>query len=307
MRRTKGFSSSSLRKYRPSRSVQVQHKQQIGEISNTLLHMSTPANYENGPQKRKVSLQAVGYGSLSLAYSAQIMMEFAKSGLSTLFHSAVGGPAVAGVLSMILCSGEIGKHKNDISSKLMNGTLMIYSSLCMLLVSLAPQFQTAFGMLFSLSALFTFLINAKGFLKGFEGINILLPRIHKANMYAIPRDLPNLFYYVAMISVILLKADAIIPLFADFYANGIFPRTIAHNVSIIAELSILGGSLVTLRDAANEKILGTGRFRWLNLIISYVFGFMAASTISRGNSLFSTVKGFLLLVSASGCLRNSTI
>lgn len=257
------------------------------KLMNT--NVSFPGNTHTALLVRKESIEtgaanpkiiSIGYGSLALAYITQIGMAMNKSA-GLYLHSAIGGPVMAAVLSLILVCGGLNDSKSDASSKLMNGSLMIYSSLCLVLVGLAPQLNTQFGQLYFASSLLTFMINAKGYsgdlsLKGFVSeTKSLLARIHDANIYTYKnaRDVPNFFYLVGMLAVVLMKTDVVLPIIFDPFS---FPkRVFAYKVSTLAKLCVVGGSLVTLRDATNQKILKQGRFRVLNISVAYVFGSLA--------------------------------
>ena len=259
----------------------VPHKQNLGRSSNSRLSIPALRVATREQEEGNIGILSFGYGSLSVAYVTQVIMALNKSGPTLTFYSAIGGPALAGALSLILSREKRSNSNDNVSSKLMNGTLMIYSCLCLILVGLAPQLDKPFGKLYFISALFTFLVNAKGYSRGYpmsgfvEETKRILPRIHEANVYARPRDLPNFVYLVGMVTVILLKADIILPFLADPSSYPL--RVMAFKVSSLAKLSVLGGSLVTLRDAANQKLLGQGRFKCLNLFVSYIFGSLAGA------------------------------
>ena len=236
-------------------------------------------------RKNNTSSQSstIGYGCVALAYFIQIFLSFKKNHWQPKISlSETGAPGIACAISFILSASKIkyDRGKDDVPSFLMNGTLMIYSSLCMLQFSLAAQqITTSFTKFFLGTAIFSFLLNAKeyssiykeGFIRGNEH---LIPRIHKANLYALPKDLPNMIYFVGMLIVILLKVNLFIPILSASRNAGISLASrgsIVSKVSSLANLSILGGSLVTIRDAANQKYLSQKRFLVLNFFINLLF------------------------------------
>jgi len=230
---------------------------------------------------------SIGYGCVTLAYFIQIFLSFWQP---TISLSETGAPGLACAISFILRVSKIkyDRGKDDVPSFLMNGTLMIYSSLCMLQFSLAAQqITTSFAKFFLGTAIVSFLLNAKEYSsiykEGFiRGNGHLIPRIHKANLYALPKDVPNMIYFVGMLIVILLKVNLFIPILAASPNAGISLASrgsIVSKVSSLANLSILGGSLVTIRDAANQKYLSQKRFLVLNFFISLLLSSLVGKFI----------------------------
>jgi len=280
--------------------------------------------YENSAEESNINTMSVLYKITSCTYMAQIVMALLKSGPSLMFANAIGGPALAFLLTWILSLRD--SFETDLlgSAKMMNGTLMIYSCICLVLVSIMPQLNKPFGVLFFTSAISTLIIAAKGYsndLAFIKSTKDILPRIHKANFYAVPKDLPNKLYAICMLAVILLKTNTILGNAAPrgFLARKISsiakltntvlgnaaPRGfLAWKVSSIAKLSILGGTLVTLRDAANQKLLGRGRFRMVNIFVGLFFVPIAVMKL-KTTSIYNSLLGSLLLASTFACFRNA--
>ena len=296
-----------------SQSIKRDHKIMIMKAVS-----HTDSNDFKSPEKRgNAHWLSIGYKGLGLAYLAQVVMALNESGPTLFCANIIGGPALAGAISWILSSGKLETIRGGHTSlKLMNGTLILYSITCLTLVALVPQLNKAFGLLYMLTGAFTFLINAKGYTSYSNSIveetKKILPRIHSANLYAWPKDVPNVLYMVCMVTVIVLKTQVLLQLSTYVSALKSSRLLIASNVSMLAKLTVLGGSLVTLRDAANEKILGNAQFRKLNLFVSYVFGTMAALKLSQvlvapQVSVPGSAGCVLLVLSTFSCLKNALV
>lgn len=296
-----------------SQSIKRDHKIMIMKAVS-----HTDSNDFKSPEKRgNAHWLSIGYKGLGLAYLAQVVMALNESGPTLFCANIIGGPALAGAISWILSSGKLETIRGGHTSlKLMNGTLILYSITCLTLVALVPQLNKAFGLLYMLTGAFTFLINAKGYTSYSNSIveetKKILPRIHSANLYAWPKDVPNVLYMICMVTVIVLKTQVLLQLSTYVSALKSSRLLIASNVSMLAKLTVLGGSLVTLRDAANEKILGNAQFRKLNLFVSYVFGTMAALKLSQvlvapQVSIPGSAGCVLLVLSTFSCLKNALV
>ena len=251
------------------------------------------------------SISSFAYKGLSLAYAVQVIMTLNRRGPTIPCFNVINGPCLAAAISLILSY-----HNSDIDvpSKLMNGTLVLYSMVCLTLVYLVPQVNKPFGLLYMMTGLSAFFISSKGYCNQFPNFNCILkqtkrilPRIQQANM-SIPKDLNSLLYMVCMVNVILLKGGII----AEVMKMSTFSYTIlAYKVGFMAKLTVLGGSLVTLRDGTNQKLLKQSRFRILNLFVSYVFGSMAGTymCVCVCVRLFVSVdhESFLLLICILSC------
>ena len=305
---TSGRTSNKVFNSQLSQSKKRDHKIMI-------MKAVSDSNDFKSPEKR--GWLPIGYKGLALAYLAQVAMALNKSGPTLFCANIIGGPALAGAISWILSSGKLATIRGGHTSfKLMNGTLILYSITCLTLVALVPQLNKPFGLLYMLTGAFTFLINAKGYTSYSNSIveetKKILPRIHSANLYAWPKDVPNVLYMICMVTVIVLKTQLLLQLSTYVSTLKSSRLLIASNVSMLAKLTVLGGSLVTLRDAANEKILGNAQFRKLNLFVSYVFGTMAALKLSQvlvapQVSIPGSAGCVLLVLSTFSCLKNALV
>ncbi|GFH44229.1 hypothetical protein CTEN210_00703 [Chaetoceros tenuissimus] len=252
---------------------------------------------------KKLSLS---YKLASMAYFTQILMAFRqKSGLNLLSTNSMGGPLLASFLTYTLSKNE-SIVDQDGTSKFMNGVLMIYTFVCLSVTGFLPKFQDIYTNLFIGTAIITLLPSIKGYSRtwpssGIEGIlnetKRIMPRIHKANFYTIPKTPSTISYMVCMVAVIVLKMEQILSIAMNPSFSSQSPMWMALKINRLAELSVLGGSLVTLRDASNEDILGQSRFRILNILACYVFGSYAVAT---SNALMLG----LLVSSVISCLGN---
>ena len=310
---TSGRTSNKVFNSQLSQSKKRDHKIMIMKAVS-----HTDSNDFKSPEKRgNAHWLSIGYKGIALAYLAQVVMALNKSGPTLFCANIIGGPALAGAISWILSSGKLATIRGGHTSfKLMNGTLILYSITCLTLVALVPQLNKPFGLLYMLTGAFTFLINAKGYTSYSNSIveetKKILPRIHSANLYAWPKDVPNVLYMICMVTVIVLKTQVLLQLSTYVSTLKSSRLLIASNVSMLAKLTVLGGSLVTLRDAANEKILGNAQFRKLNLFVSYVFGTTAALKLSQvlvapQVSIPGSAGCVLLVLSTFSCLKNALV
>lgn len=295
-------SVSRIRAEKIQDASRIQHlrirKSPILQLSQSSPDFST----ENTGKKLSLS-----YKTVSMAYFTQILMAFRKSsGLNPLSTNSIGGPLLASFLTYTLSQNE-NIVDQDGTSKLMNGVLMIYTFVCLSVTGFLPKFQDLYSNLFIGTAIITLLTSMKGYSRtwpksGMEGIlhetKRIMSRIHKANFYAIPKTPSTISYMVCMVAVIVLKMEQIISITTIISCGLQSPLRMALKINRLAELSVLGGSLVTLRDASNEDILGQSRFRILNLLACCVFGTYAVAT---SNALMLV----LLVMSTISCLWNA--
>jgi len=297
--------SPALRARNRDRYRDTSFAQTLQRSSNTHTSISSHTNSHNHLSKKEEHILSLSYKVSSMTYVTQIIMAFLKSGFKPISANSIGSPVLAAYLTWNLSNKE-NIREQDVSSKIMNGVLIIYSSLCLSVTAIIPKFNDRLIQLYCITALSTFILSAKGYSRGLPHTGIkgiiqetkaLMPRIRNANFYARPRNVSTVFYLICMATVILLKMEQMIPILLDPAMRS--PMILAFKMSNLAKLSVLGGSLVTLRDAANEGLLGQTRFRILNIFASYVFG-----AYTLGTSV-STMKLAILMISALSCLGNS--
>ena len=279
-----------------------QHMRIRNSLNFKMSQSSSDLSTENTGKKLSLS-----YRMASIAYLTQILMAFRKSsGLNPLSTNSISGPLLASFLTYTLSKRE-SIVDQDGTSKLMNGVLMIYTFVCLSVTGFLPKFQDIYTNLFIGTAIVTLLISIKGYSRtwprsGLEGIihetKRIMPRIHKANFYAIPKTPSTISYMVCMVAVIVLKSEQIASIVINPSYSVQSPMWMALKINRLAELSVLGGSLVTLRDASNQDILGQSRFRTLNILACYVFGTYA---VVSNNALMLG----LLVSSVISCLGNA--
>jgi hypothetical protein len=264
--------------------------------AKTKLFSAIPnANTPSSESSRSQSGYAIGYLVFSAAYLLQILLAIRKTGFVTLaVANAVGGPLLASGLAFLLATAASHNRFSRDTCKRLNGLMVLYTSLGLLLVGLAPQFHTFFGWLWFGTSLSGLCLSVLGYLKGvhaqgktFATETLRLTAEAQQTTLAMPQNFASLAYSCGLAVIASRKGLLCLEIF-NLSLSSSSSYAIAARVSRFAKLTILGGTTVILKDAAHRGRLHAATFCFLNLLSSIVVGSTAGKFIKRDMTSFSS-------------------
>lgn len=231
---------------------------------------------------------AIGYRVFSAAYLLQILLAIRKTGGVTLAVANVaGGPLLASGLVYLLATMDNASQQNQFSRDTtlrLNGLIALYSSLG-LVVGLVPQCHSFSWWLYFGTSFSVLSLSVLGYIQGVDPAvqgqtvsteTLRLTKEAQHTTFAMPQNVASFGYSCALAVIASCKGLLCLEIFNRLLlpssSSSSIAIAIAANVSRFAKLTVLGGTIVILKDAAHRGRLDAKTFRVLNLLSAIVLG-----------------------------------
>jgi hypothetical protein len=235
---------------------------------------------------------AIGYGVCSAAHLLQIGLAIRRGGVTVAVANSAGGPLLASGLTYLLATAAAHNRFSRDTIKRLNGLMVLYSFLGLILVGLVPQFRSFFGWLWFGTSLSSLWISVLGYVRGvreqgntFSTETLRLTTEAQKTTFAKPHNLASLAYSCALAVIAARKGLLGLEIF-NLALSSSSSITIAIKMSRLAKLTILGGTTVILKDGAHRGRTHSATFCFLNLLSSITFASTAGKFIQNVVTFF---------------------
>ena len=247
-----------------------------------------------GRKKRVIT----GYRAATLAYLASpimLLVKYRSIAWSQVY--VLAGPVLASGVAHVLTDAAVKDRLQSDTYKRLNLSLGAYAALTLSMVPLAPD--TFANPFFLVPALLGLINCSKGYAYGvlgwdkktgsfkedlFLGVKSTIQKL----VLTFPNNLASLGYLGATLTLGGMKLAKLADLGSLMQLESTTSFLIATRFSRIAKLSLLTAVLFTLKDAADQDLLGGTTFIELNFLSSFILGTLAGRlNVFRLQELFS--------------------
>lgn len=229
------------------------------------------------------------YRGVSMLYVGQILMSFKKSGFTLACFNVIGGPLVAAGLMLLLGNAAKNQNLEYDTFKRLNGLMVLYSTLALMLVALVPQLHSPFGLLWLVTATSSLWVTVKGYFAGlkadknkifFPETQRLLNDAAKVSIAIPPKGISYIDFFLLW-TVAIKKTTLVLGILQILLSTvgpmkfKIIPRLLSH----LMKLTILGGSLVTETSIEDDSSIRHSVAGPVNMLVSYVFFSMGGAYV----------------------------
>jgi len=264
--------------------------------SNTL---HAKASDENDVVNQSQDILTRTYQGISVLYLIQIFLSLRKSGLTSIWIHVIGGPFMAFGITALLANANSSSLDDEYlqrsdTFKRLNGLMALYSLLSLWVVSFAPEQikNNLFAKIYCLAAFGSLFASSKGYISSLKKSHIDFFSETKRLIYdaahlsfsSLPFKQIPIGAFISLWTIAIKKLLLICGIFKVVTSPLEPSRLLGREVSKLAKITILGGSMVTaISIRETDAKCHNYFFSPLSKMIGFVFMTMAGKHVFNSN------------------------